>query len=146
MRRACILVSLLAAVLPLGGQKPGPAKATQPIFLDVTASSGVKFKSENIHTGQKYLIEPMGGGAAVLDYDGDGYLDLFFVNAAALEDPMPQGKSPDKSDPRRCASTLRPAQPRLAAAAGQVPGPADLNRPATGRNVAPARAQTMIAR
>ena len=36
----------------------------------------------------------------MFDYDGDGRLDLFFVNGAALDDPMPTGKEPDKRDPR----------------------------------------------
>lgn len=42
----------------------------------------------------------MGAGVAMLDYNGDGRLDLFFVNGAALRDPMPKGAMPDKSDPR----------------------------------------------
>ena len=42
----------------------------------------------------------MCGGVAMLDYDGDGWLDLFFVNGAAIDDPMPADKMPDKSDPR----------------------------------------------
>lgn len=42
----------------------------------------------------------MVGGVAVLDFDGDGLLDIFFVNGAKLDDPMAPGKSPDKSDPR----------------------------------------------
>ncbi|MGH9695537.1 MAG: FG-GAP repeat domain-containing protein, partial [Bryobacteraceae bacterium] len=36
----------------------------------------------------------------MIDYDGDGKLDLYFVNGAALADPMPKGKQPDKTDPR----------------------------------------------
>ena len=36
----------------------------------------------------------------MFDYNGDGLLDLFFVNGAAISDPMPPGKSPDKSDPK----------------------------------------------
>ncbi len=42
----------------------------------------------------------MGAGVAMFDYDNDGWLDLFFVNGARLQDPMPHGASPDKSDPR----------------------------------------------
>jgi enediyne biosynthesis protein E4 len=51
-------------------------------------------------TSQKYLPETMGSGVAMLDYNNDGLLDLFFVNGAALRDPMPPGAKPDKSDPR----------------------------------------------
>ena len=41
----------------------------------------------------------MGGGVAVFDYDGDGRLDLFFVNGAALQETM-SGRMPDKSNPK----------------------------------------------
>src|SRR5438876_8130315 len=40
----------------------------------------------------------MGGGVALLDYDNDGLLDIFFTNGAKIEDPMPDDKLPDKSD------------------------------------------------
>ncbi len=42
----------------------------------------------------------MVGGVAMFDYGGDGRLDLFFVNGAALKAPMPPGTEADKSDPR----------------------------------------------
>lgn len=42
----------------------------------------------------------MGGGVALFDYKRDGNLDIFFVNRAALNDPMPPGKQPDKTDPK----------------------------------------------
>ena len=41
----------------------------------------------------------MVGGVAALDFNRDGLLDLYFVNGAALKDPMPDGASPDKSSP-----------------------------------------------
>jgi hypothetical protein len=71
-----------------------------PAFIDVTAESKVVFVNHAAHTSQKYLIESMGAGVAMLDYDNDGLLDLFFVNAAATSDPMPAGKLPDKSKPQ----------------------------------------------
>ncbi len=80
-----------------------PAAATippLPIFRDVTARSRIDFVSNGSATSQKYLIETMVGGVAMFDYDGDGRLDLYFVNGAKLEDPQPTGKPPDKSDPR----------------------------------------------
>jgi len=71
-----------------------------PLFTDVTSASGIRFRHQASHTSQKYLIETMGAGVAWLDYDGDGKLDLFFVNGAALGDPMAPGKAPNKSGAR----------------------------------------------
>jgi enediyne biosynthesis protein E4 len=85
------LRSLLAQV----AQNPN-----SPQFVDLTASSGVNFKHEASLTSEKYLPESMGAGLAMFDYDNDGYLDLFFVNGALLQDPMPPGAVPDKSQSR----------------------------------------------
>jgi enediyne biosynthesis protein E4 len=67
-------------------------------FADVTRAVGIGFEHANSATSNKYLLETMGGGVALLDYDNDGRLDAFFTNGARLEDPMPPGKEPDKSD------------------------------------------------
>ena len=71
-----------------------------PQFLDVTARAKLDFRHQSSGTSEKYLIESMGSGVAMFDYDNDGRLDLFFVNGAALTDPMPPGREADKSDPR----------------------------------------------
>ena len=69
-------------------------------FEEVSAKLNVQFKQEHSPTSNKYLVETMGGGVALLDYDNDGRLDIFFTNGAKLSDPMPPGARPDKSDPK----------------------------------------------
>ena len=101
MDRRCFLLGALAAIQ--AGKlfaRTVPQSSPRPLFEDVTAKSGIRFKHEASPTSQKYLPESMGGGVAMFDYDNDGWLDLFFVNGARIEDPMPRGASPDKSDPR----------------------------------------------
>lgn len=66
-------------------------------FVDVTRDSGVKFQHAASHTSKKYLLETMGSGVALFDYDNDGLLDIFFANGAALTDPTPKGTIPQKA-------------------------------------------------
>lgn len=69
-------------------------------FSDVTDKLGISFRHDASTTVSKYLLETMGGGVALLDYDNDGRLDIFFTNGARLEDTMAANAVPDKSDPR----------------------------------------------
>ena len=69
-------------------------------FVDITAGSGVNFKHMASHTSRKYLLETMGSGVALFDYDNDGLLDIFFANGAPMSDPMPKGSVPVKNDPK----------------------------------------------
>ncbi|HEY0006151.1 MAG TPA: CRTAC1 family protein [Pyrinomonadaceae bacterium] len=84
------------------GRKPAPTTGPQAIspvtFKDITAATKIDFKHAASPTSQKYLLETMGGGAAMFDYDNDGRMDLFFTNGARLEDPMPKGAMPVKTD------------------------------------------------
>lgn len=52
----------------------------------VFSSSTLDFIHKNSPTSKKYLIETMGGGVAVLDYDNDGRLDIFLVNSGKLDE------------------------------------------------------------
>jgi len=88
----------MAAVAPwLRGQQT--AAPALPTFVDIASRARVNFRCETSRTSQKYLIETMVGGVAMFDYDGDGRMDLYFVNGAALHESM-DGREPDKSDPR----------------------------------------------
>ncbi len=77
--------------------------ATAPVsseaFVDVTPRLGINFQYRSSHTSRKYLLETMGPGVAVFDYDNDGRLDIFLVNGAPLGDPTPKGTIPQKTGP-----------------------------------------------
>ena len=75
-------------------------------FVDVTAASGVHFQGQAYHTAKKYLIETMGSGVALFDYDNDGRLDIFFANGAPLTDPTAPGTIPQKGGPKDSESPL----------------------------------------
>ncbi len=97
------ILSILLATLPAVAQQSKPAPAQPDIvpgnFVDITAKAGVHFQGRASHTTKKYLPETMGSGVAVLDYDNDGLLDIFFVNGAPLADPTPKGTIPQKTGP-----------------------------------------------
>ena len=67
------------------------------MFVDSTAAANVNFTAIASHTSKKYLIETMGSGVALLDFDNDGLLDIFFVNGAPLSDPTAKGTIPQKA-------------------------------------------------
>ena len=86
----------LAALLQgcSGPEKPTatPAPTQAPAqandwFVDVAARSGLDFVHRSGRAGQYYLPEIMSGGCAFVDYDNDGDLDVFMVQAGLLEPP-----------------------------------------------------------
>jgi len=77
----------------------GALAAAAPIF-DVKLPHGLDFTLLNSPTPQKYLIETMPGGVALLDYNNDGLLDIFLVNAGRLTSPMKTPETFDRTDPR----------------------------------------------
>lgn len=99
---AVFIITMLCAT---GGSAQGPeanSKTPQILpgkFSDVTVESGVDFRYQAAHTSRKYLIETMGPGVALFDYDNDGRLDIFLVNGAPISDPMLKGATPQKSGP-----------------------------------------------
>jgi len=55
--------------------------AQQIHFRDVTAQAGIHFTHNNGAFGKKWLPETMGPGCAFIDYDNDGYPDIFWSMA-----------------------------------------------------------------
>ena len=74
--------------------------ADPPVFENITGRTKIDFHHRKSGTPNKYLIETMSGGVAMFDYDGDGRLDLYFVNGAELTEGMKAGAAPGKSGPR----------------------------------------------
>ena len=63
-------------------EAPTAVRPLGPIrFVDVTAEAGIHFHHNSGAFGKKYLPETMGSGVCVLDYDHDGWQDIFFVNS-----------------------------------------------------------------
>ncbi|HTQ58245.1 MAG TPA: CRTAC1 family protein [Bryobacteraceae bacterium] len=53
-------------------------------FEEIAERSGIRFVADSCPTPNKNLPETMLAGVALLDYDNDGYLDIYFVNGAAI--------------------------------------------------------------
>jgi enediyne biosynthesis protein E4 len=73
---------------------------TSAAVFDVKHPRGLDFNHVNSPTPQKYLIETMGGGVALFDYNNDGLLDIFLVNSGHLANPMHPPETFDRRDPR----------------------------------------------
>jgi enediyne biosynthesis protein E4 len=93
-----LLLSITFGMLPLradtsliagpdGREKP-PAKSQLspplPELVDITSSTGINFTHLS-SPEQKYIVESMSGGVALIDYDRDGWPDIYFTNAQSVE-------------------------------------------------------------
>ena len=72
----------VGSTLRLGAQGSGKA----PLFAEVPASvSGIRFVHDNAMSENHYLPETLGPGCAFLDYDNDGWMDLYMVNSGPCD-------------------------------------------------------------
>src|SRR5258707_12799468 len=79
------------AVLPGAGtaqSATSPSDAAK--YTDVTSALNINFEYVASHTSRKYLIETMGSGVALFDYDTAGRLAILLVTGAPLIDPTPK--------------------------------------------------------
>ncbi len=73
-------------------QRPSSAKvhpsSPPPIgsFVDISKAAGIDFHLTCGGPEKAYIMESMCGGIAVLDYDNDGWMDIFLVNGSTVED------------------------------------------------------------
>src|SRR2546423_12113785 len=87
----CSFVSLccISALLLLFSAN-GSSASSPEIFTDITQQAAIQWQQFSGESPDRFLIETMGGGVAFLDFDGDGFQDIFFVNGGET----PHGKSP----------------------------------------------------
>jgi hypothetical protein len=78
---ATILVLTLAVILVKQTGVGAIPEASTIQFRDVTQSAGIHFVHNNGAFGKKFLPETMGPGVAFIDYDNDGWPDIFLVNS-----------------------------------------------------------------
>jgi hypothetical protein len=97
-RNVLLTAILLLAIVPSWGQGGHPTPAPVPAGIkeikchgrpvpqleDITAKAGIHFH-HLVAPEQKYILESMSGGVLLLDYDRDGWTDIYFTNAPTLE-------------------------------------------------------------
>src|ERR1700750_2085896 len=79
-----------AAAASKAAPAPSPKESLRPLGYrveDVIARSGIDFNNVcGGTTSKKYILETTGSGVAFIDYDNDGWPDIFLVNGARLDD------------------------------------------------------------
>ena len=97
----CVCMFMVGGVAAAFGGRAA-ALSAEPIFVEWAAAAGLAFTHDSGATGEYYIAEQMGAGVALLDYDGDGDLDVFLVQGGPLEDSAPsaaRGRTPSRSAP-----------------------------------------------
>src|SRR3989304_7737510 len=92
-----VAVAAVAGMMAIPRHGPKSAKAFPIQLRDVTADTGITFQHADGGSGKRYIIESMSAGVATFDYDGDGLLDIYFVNGSPLQgtpaaDPPPANR------------------------------------------------------
>lgn len=80
---ACLLGMAMFGAAAARAQKPAGPAFPVPKLVDITASTGIHF--EHLSSPEaKYIVESMSGGVALIDYNGDGWPDIYFTNAPSV--------------------------------------------------------------
>jgi len=103
MRHGCVLFTLCLALVPgAGAANPPVVRVT---FDDITAKAGITFKHTMGASELTSLVESTGVGCAFLDYDNDGWLDIYLVNGGVLSGLGETGTN-NATAPTRCSDRL----------------------------------------
>jgi hypothetical protein len=86
-----LAIACAAYALALGPRlrAADPAASGTIRLTDVTRQTGIDFVHTDGSSGERYIVETVSTGVATFDYDGDGWIDVFFLNGA----PLPLGRT-----------------------------------------------------
>lgn len=88
-----LLVSIFTIFSNVAGAQNSAPKG--PVeFRDITTAAGIRFVHNNGAHGKKYLPETLGPGVAFIDYDNDGWPDIFLVNGTDWPDRAQKHTTP----------------------------------------------------
>lgn len=97
-RRTGSFALLLMLAVSVCAQTPYPASSAHPTpawFVDVAAKAGITVRDVNgSATNKQYIVEATGSGVAIIDYDRDGWPDIFLVNGVELHQAANLNKAP----------------------------------------------------
>ena len=92
-----MLVAVRQSTAPLTVRVPGPSANAAPgvTFTDVTRAAGLSgFRFVSGTPAKDYLVESTGAGCAFVDFDNDGWLDIYLVNGSTIEAVRGRAKAP----------------------------------------------------
>ncbi len=92
-RFCAVVVGALLADCLFSREGLAESATSDPVFQEVAQDVGLDFRHFSGATGEFYLPEVMGSGVAVLDYDADGDLDVYFLQGALLDPKKSVGDS-----------------------------------------------------
>ncbi len=75
------------SAVPSGVKSPICSGRPVPQLEDVTTKTGITFR-HNYVADKKYIVESMGGGVILIDYDRDGWPDIYFTNNPSVEQEL----------------------------------------------------------
>src|SRR5687768_10241230 len=78
MSKMCIVIFLCTPLL-WAANGPSPIQ-----FRDVTHETGITFVHTDGSSGRRYIVESVSAGLATFDYNGDGRIDILFLNGSPL--------------------------------------------------------------
>src|SRR5437660_7296362 len=85
LRITAVIGSLVVGVAVVRGQNSVAVDRPFPLFEDVAEKAGIDFQLDSGNSMRAFILESNSAGIVVVDYDNDGWPDLYFVNGSTIE-------------------------------------------------------------